>query len=123
MEALRGLIGPSPLDRTATLPILERCTHRAPMRHDLRPTVITHETPKKEERRSRELPLFECDANFAYIVGDTSAGFPYGVTWDEWKGPHLRNEEEDAYPSDHAYPSNEAYPSDDAFSSDEELPF
>ena len=25
------------------------------------------------------------DENFAYIVGYTSWGFPYGVTWEEWE--------------------------------------
>lgn len=31
-----------------------------------------------------ELP-FDQDENFAYIVGYTSGGFPYGVTWEEWE--------------------------------------
>lgn len=59
---------------------------------------------KKEEPHRREPPLFEWDADFAYIVGYTSAGFPYGVTWDEWEGPHARDEEDDAYPPEEKLP-------------------
>ena len=39
------------------------------------------------ERIAREQARMgpEQDMNFAYIVGYTSAGFPYGVTWEEYE--------------------------------------
>ena len=41
------------------------------------------------------------DENFAYIVGYTSWGFPYGVTWEEWESledpePNLESESTDS---------------------------
>ena len=40
---------------------------------------------KKKKRKStkQEIPIIEQDENFAYIVGYTPAGFPYGITWEE----------------------------------------
>jgi len=41
---------------------------------------------KKEEREAKlqEELGFEQDEYFAFIVGYTSGGAPYGVTWEEW---------------------------------------
>ena len=42
---------------------------------------------KKAEREAelREELGFDQDENFAFIVGYTSGGFPYGLTWEEWE--------------------------------------
>ena len=38
---------------------------------------------KKREDKLNALCGFESDANFAMIIGYTSGGFPYGVTYEE----------------------------------------
>ena len=45
------------------------------------------EQKKKEERKRLEIENHEPwqDGNFYYIAGYTSAGVPYGITWDEYK--------------------------------------
>jgi len=40
---------------------------------------------RKRKKRKQEEEWPESDENFAFIVGYTPAGFPYGVTWDEVK--------------------------------------
>jgi hypothetical protein len=41
---------------------------------------------RKEKAAQAEGMLQHCqDENFAYIVGYTNWGFPYGVTWEEWE--------------------------------------
>lgn len=43
---------------------------------------------KKKKRRKHkyeEETLWECDGNFAMIMGYTSGGAPYGVTWEEFE--------------------------------------
>ncbi len=42
---------------------------------------------KKDKNRNHyyEMNEIESDENFAYIVGYTSGGAPYGVTWEEWE--------------------------------------
>ena len=40
---------------------------------------------KKREEELDELCGFESDENFAMIIGYTSGGFPYGVTYEEMK--------------------------------------
>ncbi len=42
---------------------------------------------KKAEARARELrsPGVDQDEHFAYIIGYTAWGFPYGLTWDEYE--------------------------------------
>lgn len=49
---------------------------------------VVHQQRKRARRREKlnrppEQPLVESDETFAYIVGRTSWGFPYGVTWEE----------------------------------------
>lgn len=41
---------------------------------------------KKAEREAKlqKEPGFDQDEHFAFIVGYTSGGFPYGLTWEEW---------------------------------------
>jgi hypothetical protein len=34
--------------------------------------------------RIREQLGYDQDEHFAFIVGYTSGGFPYGLTWEEW---------------------------------------
>jgi hypothetical protein len=44
---------------------------------------------KKAERRAeqeRQLGI-ESNDHFAFIVGYTSGGAPYGLTWAEWEAP------------------------------------
>ena len=55
------------------------------------------------ERLAREQASMkpEQDMNFAYIVGYTSAGFPYGVTWEEYE----ENERREAQKSGLQMPS------------------
>jgi hypothetical protein len=50
--------------------------------------IAAHQRRKarQEEVLRLEEELFDRDENFAYIVGYTPAGFPYGVTWEEWEG-------------------------------------
>jgi len=39
-----------------------------------------------ERARLAQLPFGDdCDEHFAYIAGYTSNGFPYGITWEEWR--------------------------------------
>lgn len=42
---------------------------------------------RHQKKLTRQSELFEeyQDENFAYIIGYTSGGAPYGLTWDEWK--------------------------------------
>ena len=45
------------------------------------------------EKKKRELEdfLIDSDENFAYIVGYTSNGFPYGITWEKMAKLELEN--------------------------------
>ena len=47
---------------------------------------------KKREDKLNALCGFESDENFALIIGYTSGGFPYGVTYEELK--QINNETE-----------------------------
>jgi hypothetical protein len=38
----------------------------------------------------------EQDEYFAYIIGYTSGGAPYGITWEEWEAPDPGAEEDTA---------------------------
>lgn len=38
---------------------------------------------RKKQREERETNLFESDETFAFIAGYTSAGVPFGITWEE----------------------------------------
>jgi hypothetical protein len=38
---------------------------------------------RQKEKYARSIR--ECDDEFAFIVGYTEGGAPYGVTWDEWE--------------------------------------
>ncbi len=40
---------------------------------------------KKGMKKHEEEPLFESDEYFAVIIGYTSGGAPYGVTWEEYE--------------------------------------
>lgn len=46
---------------------------------------------KKREDELNDLRGFDSDENFAMILGNTSGGFPYGVTYDEME--EINNEE------------------------------
>ena len=43
----------------------------------------------RQRRKARQTethePFFDQDETFAYIAGYTEAGFPFGVTWEEWE--------------------------------------
>lgn len=41
---------------------------------------------QKKERKKVEDPIIESDEYFAFIVGYTPGGAPYGVTWEEMEG-------------------------------------
>lgn len=53
---------------------------------------------KKSKRKKRqeefEENLFESDDTFAFIVGYTSGGAPYGVTWEEMEEIERKEHEE-----------------------------
>lgn len=38
---------------------------------------------KKKKHAKQEFEVIEQDAHFYYIMGYTSSGFPYGITWEE----------------------------------------
>ncbi len=40
---------------------------------------------QKKNVRQVDIHNINQDENFAYIVGYTSGGAPYGLTWDEWE--------------------------------------
>ena len=42
-------------------------------------------TLRKLRRKEALDGLIDSDGTFAYIAGYTEAGFPYGVTWEEWE--------------------------------------
>lgn len=42
-----------------------------------------------------EQGAIEQDENFAYIAGYTSAGFAYGIMWEEWNGVKDQNTEKE----------------------------
>lgn len=41
------------------------------------------EQKRNKHKRNVDEPVFESDEDFAYIVGYTDGGFPYGITWEE----------------------------------------
>lgn len=47
----------------------------------------------KKLQKEEEESLFESDETFAYIVGYTSGGAPYGITWEEWEEIEKRDKE------------------------------
>lgn len=53
---------------------------------------------KKAQREGDlEAGLIEQDENFAFIVGSTPGGAPYGITWEEWRDfDDLESEEDTA---------------------------
>ena len=67
-------------------------------------TQVTLAVAKKKRKRmekatEREGVLKDYqDENFAYIVGYTNWGFPYGVTWEEWE--EFESEYEDVAPDE-----------------------
>ena len=46
-------------------------------------TIAAAKEQKKAEKLALENP--DQDERFAFIVGYTSGGAPYGITWDEWE--------------------------------------
>jgi hypothetical protein len=52
---------------------------------------------KKAERKAEQerLPGIESDERFAFIVGYTSGGAPYGLTWEEWEALGLSNHKDE----------------------------
>lgn len=69
---------------------------------DVRDTLAARR--RRKEMRESAQPLFEWDANFAYIAGYTPAGFPFGVRWEDWVGPHPRDEDDDPSRTDDDFP-------------------
>lgn len=47
--------------------------------------AIETRTLRKLRRKEALDGLIDSDGTFAYIAGYTEAGFPYGVTWEEWE--------------------------------------
>lgn len=47
--------------------------------------IAARQRRKARRQETYEEP-FEQDEHFAYIAGYTSAGFAYGITWEEWEG-------------------------------------
>lgn len=55
---------------------------------NVRRSIETKAKQRRQKRLARKEAEFydpypDSDANFAYIAGYTSGGFPYGVTWEE----------------------------------------
>lgn len=40
---------------------------------------------EREESLQSGQRLIDQDENFAYVAGYAPAGFPYGITWEEWE--------------------------------------
>ena len=53
----------------------------------------TKKSRRKKNREEFKEKLFEFDETFAFIVGYTSGGAPYGVTWEEMKEIEKRDQE------------------------------
>ena len=47
----------------------------------------------REKKKTSDTMFIESDDNFAFIVGYTSSGFPYGLTHDEFKIIEFENTE------------------------------
>ena len=45
--------------------------------------AFKNKSKRKKKQEEFEDRLFESDDTFAFIVGYTSGGFAYGVTWEE----------------------------------------
>ena len=43
----------------------------------------TKKSRRKKRREDLEDSIFESDETFAFIIGYTAGGAPYGVTWEE----------------------------------------
>lgn len=41
----------------------------------------------RKKKKQLDLDYFgeDCDDTFAYIIGYTSGGTPYGITWEQWE--------------------------------------
>lgn len=50
-------------------------------------------TMAKRNKKNTE-NIIESDETFAFIVGYTSGGFPYGITWEEMEPKSLEEQEE-----------------------------
>lgn len=63
---------------------------------DLKESIICSELEKRIHRKKLKVEknenLIESDHYFAYIVGYTSGGAPYGITWEEMEEIH-KNEQ------------------------------
>lgn len=49
---------------------------------------------KAQREEDLEAGLIEQDENFAFIVGYTPGGAPYGITWEEWEA--MEDEDDEA---------------------------
>lgn len=55
--------------------------------------IAAMQRKKQEKKQAEELETFiERDENFAFIVGYTSGGAAYGLTWEQWS--EIEQEEE-----------------------------
>ena len=64
-------------------------------------TVQEQAEAKKRKRLEKAAELeslsgIEQDDYFAYIIGYTSGGAPYGITWEEWEALDLESDEDEA---------------------------
>lgn len=52
---------------------------------------------KNKKRNKQKFNYFDEDSDetFAYIVGYTSGGAPYGVTWEQWEDEEEENNQSD----------------------------
>lgn len=81
---------------------------------------VAHQQRKRVRRseklnRQPEPPLVESDERFAYIVGRTAWGFPFGVTWQEMGGEEPATAPGDltgGQPHEDAKKKNEGFPHD-----------
>lgn len=51
------------------------------------------EDTKKNKKEESVNAVIESDEQFAFIVGYTSGGAPYGITWEEWETIEKENQE------------------------------
>jgi hypothetical protein len=66
----------APIEASQIEAIREKNERRAACRKQQREAAL--------QKQQREWDV-DSDDTFAYIAGYTSAGAPYGVTWDEWR--------------------------------------
>lgn len=46
---------------------------------------------RRRQKEAQSSELYESDDPFAFIVGYTKGGAPYGITWEEWQRSEQEN--------------------------------